>query len=105
MLRVDKHRITWRHEMYSDNSHKLDGEPRPEFRAVTTCDIHYEKEDNVRTYCGVGVAGCSWDDNFCRDTGRKISLKRALRDAGISSSLRRKIWEEYRVSMTDKPRW
>jgi hypothetical protein len=42
-------------------------------RRVTTVDIMIE---NKWYY---GYARCSKEDNFCKDTGRKLALKRALR--------------------------
>ena len=47
---------------------------------------------------GYGVAICSHKDNFCKDTGRKISLARALKNANIPKEERKSIWEVYRLS-------
>ena len=43
----------------------------------------------------VGAALCSSKDNFCRATGRKISLGRALLKAFPNKEDRRYIWEQY----------
>lgn len=32
---------------------------------------------NGSTYCS-GIANCSMDDNFCKETGRQIALRRAI---------------------------
>jgi hypothetical protein len=48
--------------------------------------------DNVRGL-SVGEAVCKPPDNFCKATGRKIALKRAI--AFASRSERREIWQNY----------
>jgi len=51
-----------------------------------------------------GQASCSPKDNFCRATGRKLSLARALQGFYFTKEQRQEIWEAYR-RMTVKPRW
>ena len=51
-----------------------------------------------------GVSKCSTKDMFCKDTGRKIALKKALNESDIPKEHRAQIWEEYR-NMTVVPRW
>lgn len=51
-----------------------------------------------------GRAYCNKKDNFCKDTGRKVSLAGALRDAQLSKDERRVVWELYR-NMSPKKRW
>lgn len=34
-------------------------------------------------------------DTFCKETGRKVSLKRALKEAGLSRYERGRVWEAY----------
>jgi len=47
-----------------------------------------------------GFAVCSYKDNFCKATGRKIALARAIDAAKIrgtiDKSVSKKIWETYR---------
>lgn len=74
--------------------------------------IVFKYEDKRKTTCSVldensqvltqGVAICGSRDHFCRDTGRKYSMKRALEP--LSKETRTKIWETYRRS-TKNPRW
>lgn len=45
---------------------------------------------------GSGVARCSDYDQFQRSVGRKISLTRALEDAGLDKFARSVFWAEYR---------
>jgi len=51
-----------------------------------------------------GTALCHKKDQFCKATGRKLSLARALKVAGLSKNERAKVWEDYR-NMTPKKRW
>jgi hypothetical protein len=60
-------------------------------RHYTVCDI-LEEEKNIST----GVSFCSHKDNFCRETGRKLSLARALKNTNLSKEERTVIWEIYR---------
>ena len=53
-------------------------------------------EDHEISTVPRGVALCHWKDNFCRVTGRKIALQRALQQAGLSREERGKVWDEYR---------
>ena len=47
----------------------------------------------------VGFAECSPTDHFCKETGRKVSLTRALKHAtrvlGWGGKQRRVVWETY----------
>lgn len=56
----------------------------------TQCFIR--KQD---TLIATGFASCSDSDNFERAIGRKVSLSRALRNAGFDKITRRFIWEHY----------
>jgi hypothetical protein len=47
---------------------------------------------------GVGIAHCSMNDNFCKEEGRKLSLVRAMKEAGLSKEKRHLVWELYRNS-------
>lgn len=41
---------------------------------------------------------------FSKDTGRKVSLKRALEDGPFTKEERAAVWEDYRLSRP-VPRW
>ena len=43
-----------------------------------------------------GSTTCSFDDNFCKERGRKIALARAIH--GFSRQARTQIWEAYHKS-------
>ena len=58
--------------------------------------------DDLATICFVrknteaiatGWAVCNRTDNFCKDTGRKLSLTRAL--SGFPRTMRKQFWNEY----------
>jgi hypothetical protein len=76
---------------------------------------HYPTDDKEKTVCtienddlpfplGYGQCFCSKKDMFDRNKARKLSLLRALQDAGMSKEERLSFWETYRT-MTVKPRW
>lgn len=65
---------------------------------VTTCTI--TREGSNIHYTGKAIP--SGKDNFCRDTGRKIALKRAVQS--LPKKDRSAIWGDYRNS-TEVPRW
>ncbi len=47
---------------------------------------------------------CAPGDTFCKDTGRKLSLARAMKNANLAKEERTVIWELYR-KMSPKNRW
>jgi len=59
----------------------------------TYCDIYKE---NLPFPVGSGEAICHFTDQFCKETGRKISLARAMRNALLTKETRTLIWDEYR---------
>ncbi len=68
--------------------------------AQTGCSLKNEKTGEV-VY---GTALCHAKDHFCKDTGRKLSLARALKKADIPKAERTVIWELYR-NMKPNKRW
>jgi hypothetical protein len=73
-----------------DKTYKLGGE--------TICLIETPE------YVTTGKAICSEKDVFCKDTGRKIALKEALKYSDASKKDRKEIWEVYR-NTTKEPKW
>uniref|UniRef100_A0A6M3LRG7 Uncharacterized protein n=1 Tax=viral metagenome TaxID=1070528 RepID=A0A6M3LRG7_9ZZZZ len=59
---------------------------------------------NGDTLLNRGSAFCNVNDHFVRDKGRKLSLLRAMKNAGMSKEERKVIWELYR-NMTPNMRW
>lgn len=57
-----------------------DGEKRS-----CTCQIRVGKEagDLADTVLGTGTSVCNPKDNYCKSTGRKYALKRALKEASV----------------------
>ena len=73
--------------------------------------IRWRHVDRVATFCHLmsgdtilaeGFTALGNNDNFCRATGRKISLARAI--VGLSRGERTAIWNDYR-DMGGKKRW
>jgi hypothetical protein len=67
---------------------------------TTVCLIEDKQKDVIIP----AFANCSPKDHFCRDTGRKVSLAKALKAYQMPKEERVVIWELYR-RMTTKPRW
>lgn len=68
------------------------------------------------TVLSANSAHTSLHDQFCRETGRRVSLARALKFASNhlfpgtfreaqQKEWRTKAWEVYRTGMTKRPRW
>jgi hypothetical protein len=57
----------------------------------------------------IGVrARCSKKDQYCRETGRKVTLARLLKVLNFPKEERSLVWEAYRVSPIQKggkPKW
>lgn len=66
----------------------------------TTCSIFTRDGRLVSS----GEAQCSKKDMFSKETGRKVSLKRALESSSFTKEERAAVWEDYRLSRP-VPRW
>ena len=44
---------------------------------------------------GTGIAVLSKGDKFCKDKGRKLAMKRAMKDVGLAKPTRTLFWNEY----------
>ena len=64
----------------------------------TKCIIENNNEKNL---VGIGVATLAIGDRFCKDKGRKIAMKRALTNLGLSKEVRLLFWNQYH-KMTNK---
>ena len=58
----------------------------------TTCLI----ETNTKTTIATGLAECHENDNFRKETGRKLALKRALESVFKDPEDRKVFWDTYR---------
>jgi hypothetical protein len=67
-----------------NNGHKVLAHSR------TICEVSTPEGDQV-----IGIAYCSKKVNYCKKTGRKIALKKALDQLNLSKSDRVIIWNEY----------
>ena len=81
------------------------GEPNPHRGLLNDYENHPEKYNlRAMSYCWIiasdavvvarGMAYCTMSDNFCRKTGRKLSLDRALHSVFSSPDERRQVWEQ-----------
>jgi len=92
-----EYKIEWTHQRFDLGYHTMPSslneyETTPEkynLRAISYCWI--TPKDTVAVTRG--MAYCTMSDNFCRKTGRKLSLDRALRSA-FRTDERRQIWEQ-----------
>ena len=67
---------------------------------ITTCIVL------VKNKVFQGISRCSNGDNYCRNTGRKVAMSKAMSKTSktITKIQRRNVWNAYR-DMTLKPRW
>ena len=82
-------KIKWYHDnlFYSNGS-----------KHFTACVLSRIMDDQSEEVLRLGGAYCSKNDTFCKDTGRKLSLLRAMKKADIPKEERKVIWEVYRNS-------
>ena len=83
-------RIEFRHKQFN-HLEKMDkwSSIHPELNGITEC--YLMKEDNVML--SVGHSSCTLNDTFCKETGRKIALTRAV--CILPKEERKKIWMAY----------
>ena len=88
------------HKNDGDTSSKLSSNkvPNTPLERATICIIF--DEDGVELTSG--VTNVHPTDNFCKEKGRQISLKRAMNT--WKKEVRAQVWEEYRT-WGAKPRW
>jgi hypothetical protein len=84
-------------EMFVDFYHEQHNNPFPydehgqkENRGSTICEI---SERGFKEPLFVGKSVCSSRDRFCKETGRKVALTRAI--ASLPRETRKQIWEDY----------
>lgn len=88
---VDKFKVRWRYVKLENSDDSITIE--------TQCYIFYKCETDYV----FGNSKCSNKDQFCKKTGRKLSLARAMNE-NFPKKLRTKFWESYRT-MGGKTRW
>jgi hypothetical protein len=92
-MKAGKYRIKWHHAFIDESVPNISAG-----HYLTSCELEGEQNSDW------AYAICSKGDNFNKDTGRKLSLARVLKNANIPKEERKSIWEAYRT-MTVKPRW
>lgn len=111
-------KIKFKHEnnhQYANSYHgkmskkALPPEPKP---SKTFCIIEMVNGENGVTYHAEGIASCVPTDMFCKKTGRKIALTKAVKnlrtlqqELGILSykELSTQIWEKYKSLNPNNP--
>jgi len=97
--------VSWRHQRPSDPATSIVLPDAITGRAIysrgkTSCCIRlYGPDDDPKKVSpfkiSTGCTFCSYQDTFCKETGRKISMTRALNRLFRSKEARRLFWEEY----------
>jgi hypothetical protein len=93
-----EYKVYFQHEKeQSTTVDKETGEIRTSMHPYETqCGIvQMEKDKADEETVGVGLSSCSINDQFSYDKGRKLSLRRAIKDAGIAREGRDAIWTAY----------
>lgn len=71
----------------------------------TKCLIIKGKEsDNPEGFISAGYSKVHPKDNFCKEKGRRVALKKALAESSFTKAQRAIFWEEYRTWGAN-PRW
>ena len=96
-----EYKIEWSHVRFDL------GEPNPHKGLMNDYENHPEKYNlRAMSYCWItmdgslgkvddwGTALCTMSDNFCRKTGRKLSLDRALHSMFGNQDECRQVWEQ-----------
>lgn len=91
-MKVGEYRVKWTYKKAKPNS-----------KVITTVCIIFNKTGEI---ISTGFTLKTKNDEFNKDTGRRLSLKRALEERKeiFSKYKRGEFWEEYRL-MTKAPRW
>jgi len=83
-------RLNFQHKQFN-HLEKMDNlaSQHPRLKGITEC--YLLKDDN--SIVSVGNSSCTINDCFCKETGRKISLARAV--SILPKSERKKVWKAY----------
>lgn len=94
---MDDIRIRFKHSTLDPEKDVMFNGRRIRAKNATTCEL--KKGDDViasgRSYCVPG-------DQFCKSTGRKNALKRAIADFSFNKDQRASLWNKYFDSLKVK---
>ena len=90
-MKVEIEGITYDVRWYHTNNH-IQGKNRK--GSLTECMILERIDEQLIEIVGQGVAKCSKKDNFCKATGRKIALARAIKE-NFTKEGRKIFWDAY----------
>jgi len=94
----EEYKVYFQHEKEQNTSvSKETGEIKTFMHPFETqCGIvKMEENKNDDVTVGVGLASCSINDQFSYAIGRKLALKRAIKDSDIPREYRDAIWTAY----------
>jgi len=77
-------------DVFIDFLHRRWDNNAEDSRGQTICEI---TEKGTKNVLFSGSSLCSSRDNFCKETGRKIALARAIRD--LPRDVRQLVWADY----------
>lgn len=72
-----------------------------ELESNTKCYIENKTNPELKS---TGIANLSKNDKFCKDRGRKIAMKRAMRNLGLNKETRKLFWNTYHEYTNKKQR-
>lgn len=81
----ENYQINWRH-YHIDMEH---------FSGATACNIDLLDKTGSSIRNKFGTALCSVKDQYNNNTGRKVSLARALAKSGFSKKQKKQVWDAY----------
>lgn len=84
MFQVDDYKVEFRYTNWGDGTKS------------TECFI--TKGNDTKE----GFAICDPSDNFCKNTGRKLALTRALKSLDVNYELRTRFWDAYFTARNGK---
>lgn len=87
--------VTWKHNRFEEPK-TIEGKYNPlEVQGETLCKIAVKNENGDSQSVHFGRSSCSVNDQYCKETGRRISLGRALDKLNVSKSEKKQIFKQY----------
>lgn len=93
--------IVWKHDLpirehtviSTRSTKKVDAKP-----GKTTCFIYDDTKQGEPFIIAESSVGCDSRDNYNKETGRQLSLIRAMEFADLDKNMRRDFWNQYNNS-------
>ena len=92
--------IRWTHRHPEKDSDYLEFEniaikKQSHIKGATRCTLAMLDKEGNKEIVAITQAWCSVKDPYNKERGRKISLTRALNEAGLNKEERTQVWEAY----------